>query len=98
MKIKHSCSLGVHSPNCRSGLIALNEALGDSGPFCAAEDLPLLICVCVHVALLKTPGKTFSAVPISNAIVREELSSADTLLKTLPCRSLLELELGTGTA
>jgi len=52
----------------------------------------------VHVALLKTPGKTFSAVPISNAIVREELSSADTLLKTLPCRSLLELELGTGTA
>lgn len=77
-------------------LRAHHPDLGDRRHSCATEDLLILICVCLHVALTETPGKTFSALPISNAIVRKELPSADTLPNTLLCSGLLDL--GTGIA
>lgn len=73
-------------------LRAQHSALEDSSHSCATEDLLLLICASVHVALVETAAKTFSALPISNATVRKELPSADTLLDTLLCRDLSWVE------
>lgn len=90
VKIKHKCSLGGHIPNCCSWLRALKR----QQEFLCYRRFTIThlhLCACST----ETAGET-SAHPISNATVREELLSADSLLKTLLCGGLLELEPGIG--